>query len=102
MMVDYWKQAVDQTFAHFSRRFPTDHADMLYKFAESVTEFCFVDWNRRPWTRPPWQTGRRQSIRPAKKRKPKPPMQWYMWSTEDNNFLALGNVHLMEVSYGAN
>lgn len=45
------------------KRFRATVVDSIIEsFAESMVRNALIHWRRRPWTRPPWQSGRRKSV----------------------------------------
>lgn len=49
-------------------------------------------WLRRPWTRPPWQSGRRKGIQTRKARRwlaIQRKMNWYQYDQESGRFIQI-------------
>ena len=66
------------------------NADKL--FAESLTRGAIKKWLRRPWTRPPWQSGRRKGIQTRKARNwlaGHMEMNWYQYDQESGQFIQI-------------
>jgi hypothetical protein len=60
-MSDFGKLIVERIERHLSQKFEIPiHMDTVRRFAKVLVEHAQREWSRRPWMRPPTQTGRRK------------------------------------------
>lgn len=58
-MSEYEQRTIVEMTRQLQMRFPGVSQDICIGFAESLARVALKRWQRRPWTRPPWQSGRR-------------------------------------------
>ena len=60
-MIDAYALTLREIRRVLLRDLPNSTSIQRCDFGESLVPFALAKWRRRPWTRPPWQIGRRQA-----------------------------------------
>ncbi len=59
-MSDFGKRVIGRIEKHLATKFPEQSETRCKEFADSLAPAAIKQWSRRPWMRPPTQTGRRK------------------------------------------